>query len=376
MSPHLIGLQEVDRVDFLSQGLTPSLRLAAYKHRKVVPADDGSALFFDPQVFSMIDLDQWQQQQQQQQAAALPQQDRETCANNRGPPSPPGCRPAVACIRFSGEASLKGHPGLRLYRTTLRYSEGRIGAETEQPPGEGEAAVASWAFTCDLTTNNGGPYDERVAVVAALRHHETGGVLLAVNTHLAHSQNAPGPEAVRAFQMKQLELALEAIRKEWGMGEGGAVPVVLMMDGNDTPRLTDYPGRGDGLTPMYETALRLGWHDLLGPDYAPTSITLNRRYRIDYIWAKVASSAVSQPACRVEVARPPVPALQVRLVGLDPKTGEKVLVPPEDEEDRAVYGAPLPAVGCQPVVPSDHLHCSCWVRISWDRAAGGSKGSG
>lgn len=52
---------------------------------------------------------------------------------------------------------------------------------------------------------------------------------------------------------------------------------ILCRDGNDTPRLRDY-GRGEAYTPMYATALALGWKDLLGEDFAPTSITLNRRY--------------------------------------------------------------------------------------------------
>lgn len=51
---------------------------------------------------------------------------------------------------------------------------------------------------------------------------------------------------------------------------------MLCRDGNDTPRLRDY-GRGEAYTPMYATALALGWKDLLGEDFAPTSITLNRR---------------------------------------------------------------------------------------------------
>lgn len=99
------------------------------------------------------------------------------------------------------------------------------------------------------------------------------------------------------------------------------------------------------------------------PTHAPL-VLMPRRYRIDYIMARPGSgSSSSQPAWHVEAARAPVPPLHVRLVGLDPVSGEKVLVPMEEEEDKAIYGAPLPAVGGQPVVPSDHLHCSCWVRL-------------
>ena len=140
----------------------------------------------------------------------------------------------------------------------------------------------------------------------------------------------------------------------WGVE---SCPIVLLMDGNDTPSLAAY-GRGDALTPFYKALVtELGWTDLLGQDYGPTSITLQRRYRIDYVMAKAGDPSVYKIGAKSQ------PALEVKLVGIDPETGEKVLVERGEEAQKAVYGAPLPAVGSQPAIPSDHLHCSATITI-------------
>lgn len=215
MAPHLMGLEEVDRIDYLTTHLAPSLRLAVFKHRKVTSVDDGCAIFYDPSTFTLIHLPP------QQQADEGPPQ----CPQPEGEEE--GGLPAVACVRFSAEACLRGEVRSSLQQGQLRYTNGVLAAETEAPDKETGVDVPAYAFTCDTGAKGNGTvhYDERVAVVAALRHIETGTPVLAVCTHLAHSQNAPMPEAIRAFQLKQLDVALAAMREQWGMQDA---PVVLM----------------------------------------------------------------------------------------------------------------------------------------------------
>lgn len=199
-----------------------------------------------------------------------------------------------------------------------------------------------------------------------------------------HPQDKPEAEAVRAAQVRQLDRALAEIQRRWGListtsttgggseSKGGGVPVVLMMDGNDTPHLAAYgPHRcaagGGAHTPMYRALTQeLGWRDCLGEDFGATSITLARRLRIDYLLSKDAPGG-----WLVEAEAPP--ALDVRLAGLDAE-GRKVLVPREEEAARAVYGLPLPAIGDQPSIPSDHLHVS--ARLTFAAAAPEEEGVG
>lgn len=201
------------------------------------------------------------------------------------------------------------------------------------------------------------------------------------STERTQMQDKPEAEAVRAAQVRQLDRALTEIQRRWGLsppaggkegrgkGEQG-VPVVLMMDGNDTPHLSAYgPHRSSGggsggggggpHTPMYRALTQeLGWRDCLGEGFGPTSITLARRLRIDYILAKGGDLRGAEAT----------PALEVRLAGMD-KAGKKVLVSREEEGARAVYGLPLPAVGDQPCVPSDHLHVSARLTFGMKEAA-------
>lgn len=198
---------------------------------------------------------------------------------------------------------------------------------------------------------------------------------------MTHTQDKPEAEAVRAAQVRQLDRALTEIQRRWGLmststtgggsesgSEGEGVPVVLMMDGNDTPHLAAYgPHRcaagGGAHTPMYRALTQeLGWRDCLEEDYGATSITLARRLRIDYVLSKDARGG------RLVEAES-TPALDVRLAGLDAE-GRKVLVPREEEAARAVYGLPLPAIGGQPCIPSDHLYVSAHLTFAVEAPVG------
>lgn len=176
---------------------------------------------------------------------------------------------------------------------------------------------------------------------------------------------------MRTAQVRQLDRALTEITRRWGLSTSLAVPIVLLMDGNDTPHLAAYgphrstAGRG-AHTPLYRALTQeLGWVDCLGEDFGPTSITMARRLRIDYIMAKEA------PPAGTLLKAEATPALDVRLAGVD-EDGSKVLVHREEEAARAVYGLPLPAIGDQPCIPSDHLHVS--ARLTFGDAETGSMG--
>jgi len=347
----------------------------------------------------------------------------------------------VAVVRYSGEAEaqqqqrqqVKGttgngagtakveREGLPLFRSRLPMVGGVVGCEEEEDGAEGERKgeldnaattkkeeVDLWSFTAPetLLRSHQEKWDERVAVVALLQHRATGQLLLAASTHLAHSQDKPAAEAVRAAQVRQLDRALREIRRAWLVGKEGeeeedggveAVPTLIMMDGNDTPHLSCYgPHRarvekegekkgceegkegGKAYTPMYRAMTQeLGYRDCLGEEYGPTSITLSRRYRIDYIWSKVGGEAGSSGEGeggenkvvleKVEVT----PALDVHLAGAN--NGDKFLVSREEEASKAVYGLPLPAVEDQPCIPSDHLHVSARFNFRVERQGGGRK---
>ncbi len=208
-------------------------------------------------------------------------------------------------------------------------------------------------------------------------------LIVALHPSLPHHQDKPEAEAVRAAQVRQLDRALVEIQRRWGLlasppaapssaaatEEAGGVPVVLMMDGNEAPHLAAYGAHrcaaGGGVhTAMYRALTQeLGWRDCLGEDFGPTSITLARRFRIDYILTKDSASTKLQAA-------EATPALDVRLAGVDKNSGRKVLVPREEEAAKAVYGLPLPAVNEQPDCPSDHLHVS--ARLTFAVVGGGS----
>jgi hypothetical protein len=169
MAPHLLALEEVDRIDDLSGRLQPKLQLAAFKHRKTLPLDDGPALFYDPHVLSLV--------------------------QGQG-----GAGPCVGAVRFSAGAELRGREGLALRTLSLPLrDDGVIGAESElegQGQGQGQegwgGSATFWAWTTDLKVNQQHAYDERVAVVALFEHKATGCPVL-VGAHAAQaSRSCPG----------------------------------------------------------------------------------------------------------------------------------------------------------------------------------------
>lgn len=132
---------------------------------------------------------------------------------------------------------------------------------------------------------------------------------------------------------------------------------ILTMDANDTPRLSWY-GRGHERTPMYRTLVEdMHFEDVLGEDYGPTSVTLNRKYRLDYIAVKTPKGG------KVEACYEP--SRRVKLVGL--QEGKKVLVDEGDGHGTQppIYGPPLPAIGHQGPMPSDHMPIAATLQITY-----------
>ena len=187
--------------------------------------------------------------------------------------------------------------------------------------------------------------------------------------------------------------------------EEHTVPTLIMMDGNDTPHLSCYgPHRtsaeakeqegckggkegGKAYTPMYRAMTqKLAYRDCLGENFGPTSITLNRRYRIDYIWGKMGGNGGGreggEEVCasggkeegKIKVVLEKIeftPALDVRLAGAN--NGDKFWVRREKETTKAAYGLPLPAIEDQPCIPSDHLHVSARLTFRVDPHGGRKK---
>ena len=350
MGADVLGLEEVDRIEDLKAKLAPHLQLAVYKHRKVRPYDDGCVLFYNPAVLRVRRLGQGEEKGD----------------------------PAVGVVRYSGEAEVKQRQQqqlqqqngsssateLPLFRSRLPIRNGVVGCEEDKQKerhSPHEEEIDMWSFVAPelLRRAHQEKYDERVAVVALFEHIATGQSFVAACTHLAHTQDKPAAEALRAAQVRQLDRAVTEMLRTWlGKEEARAVPILIVMDGNDTPHLSTYGEHrqnGETHTPMYKAMTQeLGYTDCLGEDYGPTSITLNRRFRIDYIWVK--------PAERIRLEGMEVtPAMEVRLAGQD--NGDKILVSREEEEERALYGLPLPAIADQPCIPSDHLHVSARLQF-------------
>lgn len=337
---------------------------------------------------------------------------------------------------------------LTLFRSRLKMQGRIVAGETSDNGGGGadeasmlkgqggeegvsEDFVDSWTFTAPegLIRCEGKSWDDWVAVVALLEHRATGQRLLTVCSQLAHSPDLGGAPGVREVQVRELERALREIRKVWGLieteggekGTGerqeqrnrawGQVPTLIMMDGNEAP----FPGREEPslanegrtpggrtgeteveskkvYTPMYHAMReKMGYVDVLGEEFGPTSFTLQGRSRVDYIWVTGEGQRVSGGESwetgdglalgkerregvfleDVDVS----PAMDVRLAGEE--GGQLFLVGKEEEREKAMYGLPLPAVEDQGCIPSDHVPVSAKLRFRIERSKhGGEEGSG
>merc|ERR1719433_786279 len=143
----IICLHEVDKLDEIRAGLSKRYKLAIFKHRKVTGRDDGSAIFYDPAVFELLD---------------------------------------VGCLRFAGPANLDA-PFLTPFH---EINNGVVTPELlrSDNPSSPEK-VLCLCYTDDFSSKNISHYTERGVVMALLRHRDSKMDVLIAGTHLYHTQN-------------------------------------------------------------------------------------------------------------------------------------------------------------------------------------------
>mmetsp|Transcript_20109 Transcript_20109/g.61009 ORF Transcript_20109/g.61009 Transcript_20109/m.61009 type:complete len:719 (-) Transcript_20109:83-2239(-) len=374
---HIWAVAEIDAYEDISGALarnpsTSRLRLVAYKHRKTIRADDGVAIYADVERFDVE---------------------------------------GVGFVRFSSAAEYRGlgkggggDLGLRVHAG--RVEDGIITPETEyerQPiPLEGDeaapaAAVAemltggaavAYTYTDNLKPEQGRWFDERVATFAVLKakvkEREADGPptrILAVATHLWHTQNNPTNERLRLIEAQQMMRALTHFKEAATAAFGPLHAEIVCGDFNDAPNLAWYEGRCNETdpssaaappTPVYDFMVReQGYLDALGQvegRRTPTTFTMARSYPIDYIMVRRPDHGASGGgggsggggsfglAARADDVQ------RVRLATRCGASGDLELLPYGTSRG-AVTGTPMPAVGEQPTVPSDHVPVSATVDI-------------
>eukprot|EP00667_Euglena_gracilis_P006343 EG_transcript_6395 len=328
----LWGVEELDEVARFRKDLlgtdsdhpeAPHYQLAVFKLRAIFPKEDGAGIFYNAKTFQL-----------------------KTTAEGD---------PMVGCVRFSGAAALRGLTA-PLRRIQLPCRAGIISCENPRPGSRGpvdsfgageedpiEYSVPQYVFTDRLKPNDKDFFDERVAVFAVLQHRPSGLDVIVAATHLHHTQNATLYEDIRGMEVRQLDEALQQFAVDQGLAHA---PRILLGDLNDVPDVAAF-GRPPQATPMYTALVGSGgWEDCSGQSHPPTTFTLNRQYPIDYILLK---RPAGSEALRYSVD----PPRKVQLVGRDDRGGLHLL--PYSQTEGAVFGPPLPPVGTQPAIPSDHV---------------------
>jgi endonuclease/exonuclease/phosphatase family metal-dependent hydrolase len=280
---HVWAVQELDQMQSLSAALSPRFQLAAYKQRSVKPREDGPAIYFDTNVFELVELPT--------------STDFDSKASSALP---------ISFALFSGESAVAGNEGVRtpimyprLGPVFLALSERQTLQDGKYSQPELLEESSCYTFTSHLRPQDKQYFDERVAVFAALRHRASGRIAVFSSVHLHHTQNDPYYSSIRSFQVEQLVAALNAFRTRFGLLN---VPCFLLGDFNEAPstewyqsvNLTDSSTlarlqlRADEqkLTAMYRRMSDFCVDAFAGhPSGAfPTSMTLSRGFPIDYVW--------------------------------------------------------------------------------------------
>ena len=214
-----------------------------------------------------------------------------------------------------------------------------------------------------------------------------------------NSQNNSLREQIRGLQIEQLHVGVSKLKGLFDLDDSTSdaldqgnttsqseakgcevtTPTIVMMDGNDAPTLSAYNGRGDDDTPLYQSIKRNGFEDLLGKTYPPTTYTLNRAYRIDYLLMNTGIKASHDMENKIEKensdnigvdskSKPKysissiMPHTPIRLATIRSSSSpEKILC---EGEMKPLYGLPLPSVGDQDEEGSDHI--PIYADISFD----------
>ena len=426
MNPDVIGLQELDEVKELMDGLYPNLKLAVFKHRKVSFNDDGCAIFYNPERFRLRTISK---NNLYRKLGGNTSEDKMEKSNDLDDQTIGNLIeddeiPMVGFIRYSSESFLTKQIKNRLHGEKDETGELNISSNIKQslpiyanlfpmrngvikpedpkvnfpidkaefrwidsyPPFQNEPNiyVPGITFNTDnLSPNAVNGFDERIAAVAVLEEIESKKSIVCVCTHLSHSQNNSVREQIRGLQIEQLHVGISKLKGlfeldnslsgtlEQGLDNSKQkdyeviTPTIVMMDGNDAPTLSAYDGRGDKETPLYESIQKTGFVDLLGKLYPPTTYTLNRAYRIDYLLMNTGIKASRDLNNCIEqeiengaeskkfLISSIMPPTSIRLATIDSaNSSEKILC---EGDMKPLYGLPLPAVGNQDEEGSDHI---------------------
>eukprot|EP00968_Pinguiococcus_pyrenoidosus_P018489 scaffold1944_cov241-Pinguiococcus_pyrenoidosus.AAC.3 len=364
------GISELDEHEDISNALrsnplTSRLRLVAFKHRKTLRVDDGVGIYADEGDFDVEGVGYVRYG-----AAAVARADE----------------------RQRQQLHLRVHAG--------RIADGIIAPETEYkkvfhpvggqgglPSADEEVAKmlqqgqpVAYTYTDKLNPEQGRWFDERVATLVVLRSKVEDEADVAVRillaaTHLWHTQNNPVAEELRLIETQQMMQAMSHFKHCVEETLGSVDAEVVCGDFNDAPNFAWYEGRGDfpdpsspdvPTTPVVEYMTQAqGFMDVLADvdgRRTPTTYTMARSYPIDYIFVRQPElrGGDAAPASLLEVKADDVQ--QIRLARQSRSTGTLELLPFGASED-AVTGTPMPAVGTQDTVPSDHVPVSATLRF-------------
>eukprot|EP00906_Rhabdomonas_costata_P003623 RCo005502 len=275
------ALQELDELFSLRALLRPRYELAAFKQRAITPKgeptwrapkEDGVALFYNPAVFTLRP-DGWLR---------------------------------VGGVRYSGAAAVRSSVPLQMRRLMRPYLDGVIPTESETFEGsqaEQAPQVPVYVFTDRLSPQDKDCFDDRVAVMAILRHIPSGQDVVFSSTHLYPGQNDIPSERIRAQECRQLDAALDDFCAQCGVSLNA--PRVLLGDMNDPPDVA-YFGRKQCPTAVYDYLVQESlWRDAFSSALNPTrgfrpcpvrpitTLTLNRQLPIDYILTKGTASTTT-----------------------------------------------------------------------------------
>ena len=283
-------MEELDKCESLAKVLSPRFKLAVFKQRSVKNREDGCAIFYDTNIFSLDE--------------SLP------VLNDDGLPTGEVETP-ISFVLLSGQAATdavrEGHE-LKLQALTYPRQDSRFLSLTErQELLENKSKSQEdqyqyntcYAFTDQLSPLDKEFYDERVVCFAALRHKASNQIACFASTHLYHTQNKTRYENIRTAQVSQMTEAFNLFSKRYGLL---SQPSIIAGDFNDPPRkrwswdlvksdpeaLINRQRDVEKQTPCYTRMTQEYVDTFDNTSYAafPTTVTLSRGCPLDYIFVR------------------------------------------------------------------------------------------
>lgn len=245
------NVEELDKIEDMKNQLSPKLKLAAFKTRKVHGKEDGAAIFYDPNLFK-IKVDEEEEQLN------------------------------IGYIRFSAESTLLESGNLQALTLNKSFINDGIIKFEESEVNEGDE-IPFWGYSAEgYEMSAKQSFDERIAIFVAFEHLTTNHTIVVICTHLYHTQNDEFHEQLRAIQLKQIEEGLEMFLKYFNLNQN-KISIIIGGDFNDVRELNIYKNR-KGPSEMYTELQRQGWEDIfLNQAKINTSVTMSRKVNIDYL---------------------------------------------------------------------------------------------